>query len=60
MWNNASQNVLLLRDDVGKSKPPSYPVPEPRKGYGEYRRQPEKTVKERRLASSSDGRLAVF
>ena len=47
MWNNSSQNVLLLRDDVGKSKPPSYPVPEPQKGHGEYRRQPEKSVKER-------------
>lgn len=45
MWNNTG-NILLHRDDVGKSKPTIHKLPGDDFTYGAYNRQPEKTVKE--------------
>lgn len=45
MWNHTG-NILLHRDDVGKSKPTIYKLPGDEFVYGAYNRQPEKTVKE--------------
>lgn len=48
MWNNTG-NILLHRDDVGTSKPPTYKLPDDKFIYGAYNRQPEKKVKECRV-----------
>ena len=50
MWNHTG-NILLHKDDVGKSKPTVYKLPGEGFSYGAYNRQPEKGVKEGSLLS---------
>ena len=45
MWNNTG-NILLHRDDVGKSKPPTFTLPDEEFVYGRNKSQPRIEVKE--------------